>query len=332
MKKGLVIGKFLPLHKGHIALIEFALQHCDYLTVLVCYFEKEIIPGEIRLEWLNESFARNERVTNIAFPYNDDELPNTSVSSKETALLWARAISGKIPLIDIVFSSETYGDFLAEYFNCEHLLFDQARKMFPIAASQIMKDPFLYWDFLANATRPFFVKKIAVAGTESTGKTTITEKLAKIFDAGFLHETAREIIEETEACIFEDLEVIASLQAKSILKRLKTANKLLFVDTELNITKSYSNFFFQKELVVDDWVEAANKFDLYLYLEKDCPFIQDGTRLNETERNKLDDSHRDQFEKAGIHVISINGTWEERLNKSVDIIKRNFKISQHELL
>ncbi len=328
MKKGLVIGKFLPLHKGHLALIEFALQHCEQLTVLACYSDQEIIPGETRLEWLNESFATNKRISNIGFPYKEHELPNTSVSSKETALLWARAISTKIASIDVVFSSEPYGDYLAGYFNCKHLLFDQERKIFPVAASQIMNDPFLYWDFLADASKPFFVKKIAIVGTESTGKTTIAEKLAKFFNAGFLHETAREIVEETEACTFEDLGAIAKLQAETILQRLKTANKFLFVDTELNITKSYSSFLFQKELIVEDWIEAANKFDLYLYLEKDCPFVQDGTRLNETERNKLDNSHRKQFAKTGIHVISINGNWEERLNSSVDIIKHNFKLNQ----
>ena len=32
---GLVLGKFLPPHAGHHELVDFALAHCDALTVLV---------------------------------------------------------------------------------------------------------------------------------------------------------------------------------------------------------------------------------------------------------------------------------------------------------
>jgi cytidyltransferase-like protein len=33
---GLVCDKFAPLHKGHIALIEYAINRCDNLIVFVC--------------------------------------------------------------------------------------------------------------------------------------------------------------------------------------------------------------------------------------------------------------------------------------------------------
>ena len=40
-------------------------------------------------------------------------------------------------------------------------------------------------------------------------------------------------------------------------------------------------------------MEAANDMDLYIYLDhKNVPYIDDGTRLPEDERNKLASSHK----------------------------------------
>jgi HTH-type transcriptional regulator, transcriptional repressor of NAD biosynthesis genes len=48
MIKAFVFGKFLPFHKGHQAMINFALTKCDYLSVLICCSDKENIDGLIR--------------------------------------------------------------------------------------------------------------------------------------------------------------------------------------------------------------------------------------------------------------------------------------------
>ena len=56
MKTGLVFGKFMPLHKGHLALIDFALKHCTHLTIILCYTNNEPIKGEIREQWLRKAF------------------------------------------------------------------------------------------------------------------------------------------------------------------------------------------------------------------------------------------------------------------------------------
>ena len=40
MKNGLVIGKFMPFHIGHIVMIDFSLKHTDALTVAVLCQQK----------------------------------------------------------------------------------------------------------------------------------------------------------------------------------------------------------------------------------------------------------------------------------------------------
>ena len=324
MKKGIVLGKFLPLHKGHLGLIDFALQHCDFLYIIVCASSDENTDGMIRKQWLYQELREKNNISLISFPYNQNILPNTSRSSRIVSEKWAKAIKEVVPDAEIVFTSEEYGDYLAEYMGITHLAFDKSRVQFPISASRIQSDPFTYWHYLADAAKPWYIKKVAILGTESTGKSVLAEKLAQYFDTIFVPEMAREIIEETEECTFSDLEEIALLHSKTIGKKIGDANKLLFLDTDINITKSYSKFLFNRELVTEPWLEQANKSDLYLFLEPDCPFVQDGTRLDEKERDRLSLAHKEFLKSNNIDFISIRGDWEDRFNSAVDIIKKKY--------
>ena len=99
-------------------------------------------------------------------------------------------------------------------------------------------------------------------------------------------------------------------------------NKILICDTDINITKSYSRFLFNQELIVDNWIEASNTFDLHIFLETDCPFVQDGTRLTEDERNQLSLFHKQQLQRAGISYISVTGDWDQRFEQCCTIIKQ----------
>ena len=51
---GVVIGKFLPPHRGHRFLIETALSRCDRVTVIVCGKPVDPIPPDLRAAWLRE--------------------------------------------------------------------------------------------------------------------------------------------------------------------------------------------------------------------------------------------------------------------------------------
>ena len=324
MKKGLVFGKFMPLHKGHLALIDFSLTLCDHLTVLVCHTNKEPIDGIIREQWLNDVFKGNQKVQVKSFEYNDSILPNTSDSSKAVSKLWAESLKKLLPEIDIVFTSEQYGEYVAEYMNIQHYSFDEKRSAIPVSASLIRSSPFIFWDLISPVARPSFVKKICIIGTESTGKSTLTERLAKHFNTTFVKEMARDIVEVTDECTYEDLVKIADTHAKAIIEKQLIANKLLFVDTDLNITCSYSEFLFSRPLVVENWISEENVFDLYLFLEPDCEYIQDGTRLSMEERNKLSKHHKTFFQDKGIPFIPIGGNWQNRFDQACKIVNDTF--------
>ena len=143
--------------------------------MLICASDKEKIDGSIRFNWLKDSFKHHAKIRPVLLNYSEAELPNTSLSSKEISEIWAAKIKTMFPKIDLIFSSEIYGNYLAEILQCKPICFDIDRKAFPISASQIHTNIFKHWDFLAKAAKPFFVKKICLYGTESTGKSILTE-------------------------------------------------------------------------------------------------------------------------------------------------------------
>ena len=49
--------------------------------------------------------------------------------------------------------------------------------------------------------------------------------------------------------------------------------------------------------------------------------MQDGTRLNEEDRNLLDISHRQILIDYNINIVEISGDWKCRFDKAVRVIK-----------
>ena len=324
MKKGFIVGKFMPFHNGHIALIEFALGHADTLDVLVCSHPQEPIPGSTRFHWVKDHYRGNSRVKVHAMEYDPAILPDTSVSSKEVASQWAQWIGLHFPGIHLFISSEPYGQYVAESLGIQHLCFDQQREQVPVSATAIRAQPLLHWHYLPGTVQPYFCRKICIVGSESTGKSVLTEKLAQYYKTGFVPEAGRDIVATTESCTLEDLYAIANAHALAILGKMAGAYKLLFIDTDIIITSSYASFLFNEILDIPEWIKAANKADLYLFLETDCAFVQDGTRLAKEEREKLARSHKKAFERHGISYHSISGSWQQRFETAVHIIDHTF--------
>jgi len=322
MLKGFVFGKFYPFHKGHIALIDFASNQVDILIVLVCASDKENISGKIRQNWIEKYYQKDPKIQVQLFEYKESELSNSSESSREVSTVWAKVFQNILGRVNIVFTSEPYGEFVAEAMNIQFKNFDLVREKVSISATQIRENPFENWDYLPKVVQPYFVKKVVLLGTESTGKTTLTQKLADAFQTNYVLEQAREVANITDECTFEDLKTIIQAQTKAIQKAQENANKFLFIDTNVLITLSYAKFLFGKELAVEEEIYQANQAAIYFYLDKDAPFIQDGTRLSKERRNQLHQSHLQTLKEHQISYHLIQGNWEERFEKMLMILRR----------
>lgn len=322
MTKAFVFGKFLPFHKGHEAMINFALSKCDFLTVLICCSDKENIPNTVRSSWIQKTFENEKKIEVRTFNYLESELPNTSETSESVSKIWADIFKKVLPDYSLLITSEEYGNFVAAYMNIQHMAFDIPKKLFPVSATAVRTDVFANWKYLPDSVKPDFAIKVVILGTESTGKTTLAEKLSKHFNCSLVLEAAREIIANSNNFSFDDLHLVATEHAKRIDKIILADNPLVIIDTDIHTTKSYSRFTFEKELEISAEIYNSNRAYIYLYLNNDVEYLQDGTRLSEAERNLLDLSHRQVLTDHKIDIIEMKGDWGERFEKAVEQVNK----------
>lgn len=324
MRRGLVLGKFMPLHLGHLALIDYARERCEHLTVLLCAQDAiEPIPGALRRDWL-EAELRYRTGTELVF--KDVVLPATSESSREISILWGKWIQETLPPFDFFCSSEPYGEYLAEYLGIQHIPFDPERGKIGVSGTDIRNFPQKYWDYLARPAKPYFLGRVAILGTESTGKSTLAAQLAANFGTVFVPEQARGIIPDSQKFVWEDLFTVAEAQAHAIQDSAHFASRLLFSDTDLRTTQIYGQHFFGQLPDFSQIISGIPPFHLTLLLDNDAPFVQDGTRLAQQDRDQLHQTYLKIVPPDGKIVHLISGDWEARFRQAVGIIQRHFSL------
>jgi len=194
-----------------------------------------------------------------------------------------------------------------------------------VSGTMIRENPYRNWHYLSSSARSYFVKKICIFGPESTGKTVLTERLAAHYKTEFVPEVARHIIDDEGGNVtYEIIEKIGPAHADAIIQKKRNAERFLFVDTDVEITGLFSDYYFCKVPEFPAWVYAANSFDLYLFTETDTPYIEDPQRdsehMREVFRNKLLDILHSK--NADYEIIS--GSWDERFEKAIAAIEKRW--------
>ena len=174
MITGFIIGKFMPLHRGHQALIDYAKANCDKLIILLAANSKEPIPYKHRLKWVLSTYLDDPQVEVYG-----DIIDEPEITGDELSKWWGNYIVQRFGKIDRIFTSEDYGKVFAQAASAENWVFDKARTIVPVSATMIRTRPLTNWEYLNNFAKDYFVKKIAIVGTESTGKTTMCQQLAE---------------------------------------------------------------------------------------------------------------------------------------------------------
>lgn len=174
------------------------------------------------------------------------------------------------------------------------------------------------------------IKKIVVIGPESTGKSTLSEALAKEFDTVWAKEAARAYLEQIYAkgqtYSEEDLETIAILQVQEEEEALQNANRYAICDTDLHVIKVWSEAKYGR---CARWTleQIAERIcDLYLLTNIDLPWQDDPQREHSApeERAYFYNIYRDIVQNSNVPWVDISGTYEERLKTASDAIRKHF--------
>ena len=136
MKKiGFTIGKFAPLHKGHQFLIETALKEMDELYVVV--YDTDLIKNSVqeRADWIKKLYP------NVKIIYAFDS-PTQYGLDKESVNIQMEYLSKLIKDIPVThfYSSELYGEKVADYLKIENRIVDKERINVPISAKIVRTD------------------------------------------------------------------------------------------------------------------------------------------------------------------------------------------------
>ena len=180
------------------------------------------------------------------------------------------------------------------------------------------------------------IKRIVICGPESTGKSSMTENLSVYFKTNYVNEFAREFLQKkwetiNEVCTKEDLLKIAKGQIELENKKIKTASKLIFCDTNISTTLAWSKTHFDG--FCDPWLLSQSKllkYDYYLLLNTDVAWIKDDLRDTPNDREKMFLAHKFELDILNVNYDIIEGSnFDKRLKQAVDYIKKsiNFELN-----
>ena len=171
------------------------------------------------------------------------------------------------------------------------------------------------------------ILKIAITGTESTGKSMLAEQLAKHFSTTWVPEYAREYIDKLGRNYEQhDILKIAKGQLQHEMQALKKANRFLFCDTEFLVIKIWRENAYKN---CDPWIldQFENHlYDLYLLMDIDLPWEYDPQREHPHMREYFFNFYLNELSLNKLPFKIISGIGELRLTNSIRIIKDFFNL------
>ena len=330
MKRGFILGKFMPPHAGHVTLVQSARALVDELTVLVCSLHDDPIPGETRLAWMRELHPDCRVIA------HNEPAPQQPKDDPAFWEIWTRIVAKHHPeKIDYLFAGEAYGEELANHVGGMfvplggRILKADRHGIGGLSGEAIRAAPWSHWDYLPNPVRDHYALTVCLHGIESVGKSTLAERLSDQFGTTFVPEYGRSHCEiHGTDCREEDLMLIGEAQQAMIEAARPWANRLLIADTDALMTAAWSQMMIG---YTPDQLISQRKADLYLRLGSDAPFVDDGTRVYKTaeERDRFQRIVRDTLTLSRANFIEISGSWDQRFKSAVSAI--NAMIAQNGL-
>ncbi|MGB5821763.1 MAG: ATP-binding protein [Saonia sp.] len=178
---------------------------------------------------------------------------------------------------------------------------------------------------------PSNLVKVVLFGPESSGKTTLSEQLARHYNTVWVPEYAREYLQnkwnnERKTCEPKDLLPIAEGQMRLENELTRKATEILICDTDLLETKVYSEAYYVGycDAVLEKYA-LENSYDLYLLTYIDIPWEADDLRDKPNERERMFAYFKETLEKYNKNFVILKGKKSTRLRTAITHIDKLLK-------
>ena len=306
-KIGVVFGTFAPLHNGHQAIIYKALMENDGVVLIVSGYKGDRgdvigLPLEKRFRYLREAF--NDELNLRIDLLDESDLSRYPEGWDDWTLKFNDIIQNNLKdsgshQFKAYVGEPEYVDELKKRLPHNFEINLQDRTLIPITATEIREHPLKHWNSINRIFRRHFTKKVLVAGSASTGKSTLVKRLARTFNAPFSEEYARLYEEQNNVT---DAELKASDYAEFIMGQWNanykevispSNNGLTIFDTDVMVTRAYAQLYLstkdnqELESIFNLFINKQD-FDLIFIIPPITEYVNDGFRNMDWEATKMD--------------------------------------------
>ena len=161
------------------------------------------------------------------------------------------------------------------------------------------------------------VRRIAILGAESSGKSTLCGALARRFDTLWVPEYLREFVDTHARVPFEsDQYGIACTQRAREDAAALQANEFLFCDTTPLMTALYSREYWGRVDAQLEQLAATHDYALTLVTAPDTPWVADGLmRESEAVRQRVYAMLVQELDARAIRFVLVEGDLPHRLRQ-----------------
>ncbi|MFZ5549655.1 MAG: AAA family ATPase [Pseudomonadota bacterium] len=338
-RRGLVVGKFAPLHLGHELLIDAACSACESVLVL-SYSQPEFerCGAAAREHWLKARCPGVQALVlddaRLARLCGEQGLPPRRLPANDAPDDVQRRFVGGVLLdllhttVDAVFTSESYGDGFAEVLTAQlqarhpghagvvHVCVDPARVRRPVSGTAVRADPASWRTLVAPEVYADLVPRLCLLGGESSGKTTLAQALAARLQTCWVAEYGRERWGQLGGGVLpvQELLHVAQVQVQREIDAAQRARGWLVCDTSPLTTLQYC--------LLDHGTApsalqrlAQRPYDLTVLCDGDFRFVQDGTRRDAGFRALQQARTVEALSQRGARCLLVRGSVEERVER-----------------
>lgn len=332
-----MVGKLYPPTPGHMHLVRKALELREDAVVLCLGSAGDTISPTRRAVAFEEDLeAGGVDVSRVRVVAGYDETPFDLGSEpvwRSHVEIFRAHLTG-LPPVDVLVSSEQYGDELARRLGMGHACVDVDRTEVPISASAVRADVLGHWHLLGPGTRRMLTARVVIVGAESTGTTSVARMLAERLRARggpwrattWVSEYGHELTEAKQDLAaaatgvrplsvewaVDDFAEVVRVQRERERAAMADGGPVLVCDTDAFATPVWERRYLGDSAVLDP--SGLGEGDVYLLTDHvGVPFEQDGTRDGEHVREAMTAAFADALVAHRKPWAMLTGSLDERL-------------------